>query len=132
VNHLEAKALVDSLPLTPAESLYTRAVALHETHYGDAWKEGFGKGSNNMGSVTTPSPDALSFRHGDSSFDDTKGAVAPYTTWFAGYPSPLDGFKGLVRTLLKTNVKAALLRGDLEGAVAAQYMKGTPRTSLTT
>lgn len=123
MNHLEAKALVDSLGLTPAESLYTRAVAWHETNYGGGWKPP-GDKSNNMGAILTTHPDALSFSYQDSKFDDAAGKVTQYHAQFAGYPTPRDGFKALIATLLKPNVRAALASGNLEGAVASQYTNG--------
>ncbi len=124
MNDQTAKALVDTLGLTPAESLYLRAVAKHETGYGDGWAAGAGAGSNNMGAIITTSPDALSFKHEDSKFDPAEGKVVPYITWFAGYATPRAGFLALRDVLLKSNVKAALALADLEGAVAAQYMNG--------
>jgi peptidoglycan hydrolase-like protein with peptidoglycan-binding domain len=126
VNHLEAKALVDALHpgASGAESLYLRLVAWHETSYGMGWKTGEGAGSNNMGAIIALHPDALSFKHVDSKFDPKVGHVVEYVTWFAGWATPALGFAGLRDILLKDNVRAALAKSDLRGAVSSQYANG--------
>lgn len=124
--HVRNKALVDSLGVTPNESNFMRRVGYHETKYGLGWggaapPDG-GNGSWNMGAITTPTGKQTSvydFHHGDSRNDGN--GVIQYTTWFAGYPNALEGWKGLARTLLKPNVKAALAKNDFNGAVAAMY-----------
>lgn len=123
MDHLQAKQMVDGLGVTPAESLYMRAVSWHETNYGSGWKPP-GDKSNNMGAIIAPHPDALSFTYQDSKFDAGTGGAKSYVAYFAGYPTPLAGMTALRDTLLKSNVKAALARGDLYGAVGAQYMNG--------
>ncbi len=117
--HVKAKRATDSLGLTPNESMFTRAVAWHETNDGLGWKEGEGAGSFNMGAITTTHPGPLDFQHKDSRNDT--GQVIEYTTWFKGYPSFAAGMKGLADFLLKPNVKAALAKGDFPGAVSAMY-----------
>jgi hypothetical protein len=121
VNHKTAQAIVDSHGLSPAESLFVRAVAWHETNYGQGWKTGEGAGSHNMGAITDPSPDELSFKHVDSRFDPKKGKVVEYTTWFKGYVDDDAGFRDLEHTVLKSNVKEALEVGDVSAAVDAMY-----------
>ena len=121
--HVKAKAATDSLGLTHNESMFLRAVAWHETNYGQGWgstppPEG-GAGSFNMGAVTTANPGPLDFKHVDSRNDT--GQVIQYTTWFKGYPSFQAGMAGLANVLLKPNVKAALAKNDFPGAVAAMY-----------
>lgn len=122
LSHSQAKALVDAIPgITPVESLFVRAVALHETSYGAGWKAGEGSGSWNMGAITTAHPDHLSFEHKDSRFDPKAGHVVQYTTWFAGYPSAQAGFEALAKTVLKRNVIGSLAMNDFLGAVSAMY-----------
>jgi hypothetical protein len=122
VKHSEAKEIVDGfLGVSPVESLFTRAVAWHETNYGAGWKEGEGAGSNNMGAITTANPDSLSFKHVDSRWDAKKGKKVEYTTWFKGYPDATAGLRDLARTVLKDNVRAALSNGDVPGAVEGMY-----------
>jgi hypothetical protein len=125
LTHTQAKTLVDSLGVTPNESLYMRMVALHETSYGAGWKPP-GNKSHNMGAITTAHPDSLSFRYGDSDPDS-----GTYTTWFAGYPDDLAGFKALRDTLLKDNVKVALANNDWLEAAQAQYNNGYYRGNHT-
>lgn len=121
MNHKTAQSIVDSHGLSPVESLFVRAVAWHETNYGMGWKTGEGAGSHNMGAITDPSPDELSFKHVDSRFDPKKGKVVEYTTWFKGYVDDDAGFRDLERTVLKDNVKEALASGDVSAAVEAMY-----------
>jgi hypothetical protein len=121
VKHSEAKTIVDSHGLSPVESLFVRAVAWHETNYGQGWKPGEGLGSNNMGAITTANPDDLSFEHVDSRFDPKKGKVVQYTTWFKGYPDADSGFRDLEHTVLRDNVKEALARSSVDDAVDAMY-----------
>jgi hypothetical protein len=124
VNHKTAQAIVDSHGLTPNESLFVRAVAWHETNYGMGWKTGEGAGSHNMGAITDPTPDELSFKHVDSRFDPKQGKLVQYTTWFKGYVDDDAGFRDLERTVLKDNVKEALASGDVTGAVEGMYDNG--------
>ena len=122
LTHAQAKSLADSLGLTPAESLFLRAVAWHETRYSAGWgPPDRGGGSWNMGAVTTSNPDQYSFKHEDSRWDPKQGRVVQYTTWFAGYPSALAGLSGLRDVLMKANVVEALGKNDFLGAVSAMY-----------
>lgn len=129
MKHLEAKAIVDSLGLTAAESLYLRMVGNSEGGYGEGWYPsqdtitlsqahgltGFeGLGSNNWG-AEIGTGDAGSFRHVDR---DADGKV--YVASFRKWSTPAAGARSLAATLLKPNVKAALAKGDLNAAVAAQ------------
>jgi hypothetical protein len=124
VNHVQAKEIVDSHGLSPAEGLFVRGVAWHETNYGQGWKPGEGAGSHNMGAITDPSPDELSFKHVDSRFDAKKGKLVEYVTWFKGYEDDDAGFRDLEKTVLKDNVKEALAAGDVSTAVEAMYDNG--------
>lgn len=117
--HVKAKRATDKLGLTPNESMFTRAVAWHETNYGQGWKPGEGAGSFNMGAITTSQAGPPNFQHKDSRNDT--GKIIEYTTWFKGYPSFDEGMKGLANFLLKANVKAALKKGDFAGAAKAMY-----------
>lgn len=123
----QAKAMVDALDVTPVESFFLRCVSRHETSYGAGWNPAHVKswfsarppawhpGINapwNMGAITTAHPDALSFSHQDSKFDDAAGGVKAYVTWFAGDPTPELGFKRLRDTVLHPNVRAALAEHD--------------------
>jgi hypothetical protein len=121
MNHTEAQGIVDALGVTPAESLFLRGVAWHETNYGTGWRKGAGAGSFNMGAITTTHPDSLSFEHKDSLFDSKLGHVREYVTWFAGYPSASAGFGALRRIVLKPNVVAALADNDFRAAVQGMY-----------
>lgn len=142
MKHLEAKALVDTLGLTPAESLALRAVAYHETKYGLGWKDPAHDKKNNMGAITTPLRDddgtcrEADFPHGDSRREGQGGVggqVIQYSTCFVGAPTPLDGFKILKRELYdrRPGVRAAAARGLHEVATEMRrtsYYLGTAPT----
>lgn len=117
--HIRAKNALAPLGLSPNESKFVRAVAWHETNDGLGWKQGEGAGSFNMGAITTNNPGPLDFQHKDSRNDT--GQVITYTTWFKGYPSFEAGMQGLATFLLKPNVRAALAKNDIQGAVQAMY-----------
>jgi hypothetical protein len=139
LNHFEAKAVVDGLGLglSPAESLFARMIAFFETNYGQGWKEGEGKGSNNWGAITIkrrsePSDDCVgAFAHKDSRFDDELGRVVEYVTCFKEYPTPEEGAADVVRVALRSNVRAALpsLRAAVAGMHANGYFTGTKPTA---
>ena len=122
MNHEEARRIVDSLGVSPLESLFLRGVAWHETNYGQGWKPGSGEGSNNMGAITTKKPDQYSFQHADVRND--QGQVVHYTTWFKGYKTPRQGFEDLKHTVLRPNVKAGIARAGLRGGLAAMHENG--------
>lgn len=106
--HSQAKSLVDSLVRSPAESLYLRALSVHETHYGDWWP-----GTNNWGAM---------IGRGDAGAEphrDRDAAGKWYVTNFAKYSSPAVGAKALASLVLKPNVTDAISSGDLEAAVTA-------------
>jgi hypothetical protein len=105
---------------TPAEQQFLRCVAWHETRYGAKWS-GSGINSNNWGAITGKG-DAGSFSHGDST--PTATGQQKYVTSFAKYSSPLEGARGLARTLLKPVTRSAIAHGSLIGAVAAMYGYG--------
>lgn len=119
MNHKTAQSIVDSHGLSPTESLFVRAVAFHETGYGN-WKTA-GAGSHNMGAITTANPDELSFKHVDSRWDPKQGKLVEYTTWFKGYVDDDAGFRDTERHVLKANVKEALANNDVTAAVEGMY-----------
>jgi hypothetical protein len=120
--HAEAKALLAQVDpsLTPAESQALRAVASHETGYGEGWKEGQGAGSFNMGAIMSGEKEEAcsGFLHGDSNPDKQ------FTACFKSYPSREAGLKDLVRVMLKSNVRAAANRGDLLGVARSMFDNG--------
>ena len=141
MDHATAKTIVDSLELdgarlTPAESLFVRAVCQHETQYGQGWK-GAGEASNNWGAVTSPGAGVgvnvdcgpSSFPHKDSRFDDAEKRVVEYVTCFRRYDSPDLGAHDAARLILRSNVRQAVASGDLTGAVRGmrenRYFLGT-------
>lgn len=125
LTHSQVKAIVDALPgVSAVESLFVRAVALHETSYGTGWRTPEGKRSNNMGAITTRHPDALSFEYKDSLFDAKLGRIREYVTWFAGWPTPEAGLAALAKRVLTPSVRAALAFHDFLGAVSADYDSG--------
>lgn len=117
--HVEAKELLDRVEpgLTAAESQAVRAVASHETSYGEGWKEGEGAGSFNMGAIMSGEKEEAcsGFLHGDSNPD------REFTACFKSYPSREAGLKDLVRVVLKSNVRAAANRGDLLGVARSMF-----------
>lgn len=120
--HVEAKALLAQVDpsLTPGESQAVRAVASHETSYGEGWKEGEGAGSFNMGSIMSGEKEEAcsGFLHGDSNPDKE------FTACFKSYPDRESGLKDLVRVMLKSNVRASANRGDLLGVARAMFDNG--------
>lgn len=103
--------------LTPEESLAVRAVAHHETKYGEAWPEGHGKGSFNMGAIMTgeSSSECTGFTHKDSNPE------REFTGCFRIYRTPEEGFQHLVKVLLKPNVRHAASTGDLYDVAKAMF-----------
>jgi len=91
------------------------AVSLFETTFGAGWHEP-GTDSNNMGAITG-SP-GFTYR-------DTDADGRSYETTFRAYPTPLDGWKGLVHELFvrRPKVYEAAQRGDLAGV--AREMRAT-------
>lgn len=127
MTHAQAKRIVDAIVgVSAVESLFCRCVSWHETNYGAGWKPpgppNGGQGSNNMGAITTLMPDRYSFRHQDSRNDT--GEIIQYVTWFAGDPTPEQGFERLVHTVLKPNVREALRQNDFMGATTAMHENG--------
>ena len=108
-----AKRAAPSMP--EAERQYVLAVARGEGFYGRGWKPGEGAGSHNWGAVQGTGP-AGSFLHLDHHADGT-----PYHAPFKAYHTDEEGFLDMARILLKPNVKAAVAKGDLQGAVLAQH-----------
>ncbi len=106
-----------------AEIQYLLAVSRLESGYGDAWAEGRGKGSNNMGAIqVTPAMVAAGVPFFETR--DTHGDGSAYTGRFRVYPSKQHGLLDLERVLLKPNVRAAIARGDGDAAVAEQRRNG--------
>ncbi len=128
----EGYKIVQSLPnLTQAEQQYLLTVARGEGFYGLGWgnpspktiadSESFGidpkagVGSNNWGAVQG-SGNAGSFPHVDYHANGQK-----YLGTFKKYSLPQDGASDVARILLKSNVREALSKGDMHGAVLAQH-----------
>jgi hypothetical protein len=120
LSHQDAKAtLAQGMPqLSAAESLYLRAVGFLESYYGT---QGSWTGTNNWGALTG-SGDAGSISHNDQR-PGPDGPVS-YTTKFRRYSTPLRGAAGLAGTLLKPVTAAAIKRGIIMEAAAAQYAYG--------
>jgi hypothetical protein len=120
--HKEAKALLAQVDpsLTLAESQAVRAVASHETSYGEGWKAGTGEGSFNMGAIMTGEKEdsCTGFQHQDSNPEKT------FTGCFKVYPNREAGLKDLVRVMLKSNVRGAAIKGDLLGVARAMFDNG--------
>lgn len=106
-----------------AELHYLLTVSRLESGHGDAWKEGRGKGSNNMGAIqVTPAMVAAGVPFFETR--DTHEDGTPYVGRFRVYPSKQHGLLDLERVLLRPNVRAAIARGDGAAAVAAQRSNG--------
>lgn len=114
--HLEAKQITDALGLTPAESLFVRLVALSEGGgtYGRGWK--ISPQPINWGAMTA----GAEWLGSTFSYVDHDATGKSYVTKFRNYPDDESAARGLSNLLLKTNVRDALARGDLWGAVSAQ------------
>jgi len=130
----DALHTVQQLPgLTPGEQQYLLAVARGEGFYGLGWgnppQPGLiadqthalgltgteGAGSNNWGAVQGVGSNG-SFPHLDHSADGS-----PYKGIFKRYLTPVEGAADVAKVLLKSNVRAAIAKGDLRGAVYAQH-----------
>lgn len=108
---------------TEAELHYLLAVSRLESGYGDAWKEGRGAGSNNMGAIqVTPAMVAAGVPFFETR--DTHEDGKPYVGRFRVYPSKQHGLIDLARVLLRPNVRAAIARGDANAAVLEQRRNG--------
>lgn len=129
MNHIEAKALVDRLGLTPQESLVLRAVSWAETNYGLGWKDPAHDAKNNMGAITTNARDdsggclPQDFSHGDSRREGEGGEggeVIQYTTCFKGSATPFEGFQLLRDALFikRPLVREAARKGLFQVAAA--------------
>lgn len=120
--HILARSLLSEVDpsLTPAESLAVRAIAHHETKYGEAWPEGRGKGSFNMGAIMTGEPEGAcgGFTHADSN------PSRSFTGCFRVYDSPSSGYRDLIAVALLPNTRAAANRGSLGGVARAMYDNG--------
>lgn len=132
MNHVEARSLVSTLGLTPAQSLVLRAVALHETGYGQGWDSPEKDAANNMGAITTTrrDPDGScvepDFPNKDSMREGPGGVggnVVEYLTCFASDPTPRDGFDRLRRNLFESKAQSEdkkITRGPAMVAAASQ------------
>ncbi len=115
---------------TISERQYVQAIGCVETTYGAGW-HGAGVGSNNMGAIQSldkpPCNPETSFLYSDTHEDGQR-----YQWCYAKYPTPLDGWIGLVRRLYigrHRDIDGDMLRqladeGDFMGAVAAQRASG--------
>lgn len=127
--------IVQGLNLPREQAQYLVTVARGEGHYGKGWGVAspkaiadakalgisstfLGVGSNNWGAVQGEG-DAGSFAHVDYHRDGT-----PYIGKYKRYSTPEKGASDMARVLLKSNVNAALAKGDLKGAVYAQHANG--------
>lgn len=125
-----AKRAAPNMP--EGERQYALAVARGEGRYGLGWATPSaatiakaktygltgleGTGSNNWGAVQGKgNANPPSFMTVDYHADGT-----PYTYVYKRYVKPEDGFNDMARILLKPNVKEAIARKDLKGAVEAQ------------
>lgn len=127
--------------LTPEESLVVRAVAHFETKYGEAWPEGKGKGSFNMGAMMTGDKSAetcTGFVHQDSRPGKSgEPDVVQFKGCFKVYPSPQAGFRDLAARLFNTRhdpskvIKSAANAGDIrsvaQGMFDSRYYTGTSK-----
>jgi peptidoglycan hydrolase-like protein with peptidoglycan-binding domain len=101
--------------LTEAERQYVLAVGRHEGFYGKAQKPPVWIGSNNWGAVQGVGS------AGSFSTTDYHADGAAYAGKFKKYATPEEGYKDLVRILLKPNVRAALAKnGSIKDASTAQ------------
>lgn len=116
---LEARDLTAAtLPAaTQAERQFVQAVTRFETSNGDGWKEPCDT-SNNHGAVTALPGQPF------CEYQDTDAAGNPITQRFRMYDSDAAGLADAARTILKTNVRAALKRGDARRAVYAMHENG--------
>lgn len=114
MNHQQAKALVDALPIVQSYkdpeklSLLTRVVSYFESNYGRGWS-GAGVGSHNWGAITGKYK-GQAFQHKDSRPElqpDGTTKQVEYTTDFRKYPSDEEGAADVAR-LLSTKYKSAV------------------------
>lgn len=128
----DAFEIVKQLPgLTPAEQQYLLTVARGEAFYGLGWGSPnpktisdsktlgidpkAGVGSNNWGAVQGTG-NAGFFPHVDY---HSNGIM--YLGTFKKYAIAADGASDIAKVLLKANVRNALSKGDMRGAVYAQH-----------
>lgn len=126
------ESVVHSAP-TVNELRVLLAVALHETTFGAGWR-GEGAESNNMGSLhATNAWTGDTFGGTDTSPTETGGTIS-YPQAFRKYPTALEGWQDLVRTLYvqMRGVRSAAASGDPHAvAVAmrkARYYEGQGAT----
>ena len=134
--HHEARALAQNAlgvvyhqapSLTSPVVACLAGVASLETSYGDGWK-GAGRGSNNMGAIQCGG----GWTGGRFSYTDTHpntdGTSTPYRVDFRAYPTPLEGWVDLVRTVYvnrgRAKVLAAAQAGDVLGVSRALHDTG--------
>jgi hypothetical protein len=123
VNDAAAYALAKPLLLgscSEAEIQFLLSVGRLESGYGDNWKPGEGKGSNNWFAIQEPNfATRAHFDHVDTHADGSK-----YVAHFKVYPAPQLSILDGRQTVLKPNVRAALAAGDGNAAVAAMRANG--------
>jgi len=121
--HVAAKMAVDlALPnLTPAQRLFLRAVAAHETQYGKGWT-GDGADSHNWGAITGNGPAGF-FNHQDSR-RTSAGTIENYITKFQKYHSDAEGILALANQVFKPGTALAVVSSGLLGGATAMYGHG--------
>jgi len=120
VSHARARALLAAASPGQQRSTYQgiQAVALLESHYGQAWA-GDGLGSNNWGAVHSAC--------GAGSFlaEDSHPRTGRYDQCFRRYDSPAAGAASLTRLVMRApGSVAALEAGDLHAFASALYQAG--------
>jgi hypothetical protein len=131
--HVEARdlanqAFIETLNRDPnlTERQYLQAVACLETTYGAGWRGASvaGKGSNNMGAIQGGRPPCNPETEFETSDTHADGTV--YRWCYKKYPTPLDGWKDLVKVLYvnRPSVLGAASSGNIDAAVREQRITG--------
>ena len=109
--------------LTDAEAHFFSLICRAETGFGEGWKEGKGKGSNNVGATQAGKAwvDA-----GKPTFETTDHHEdgSPYVGKFRVYPTLEEGIRDTIRILLKPNVRDALRASNGTLAIQRQRENG--------
>lgn len=118
LSHTEAKSILENVApsLTLAERLVVQGISLHETSYGSGWKPGHGEGSHNWGAIMTTSTNPADYFETQDS-----NPSGPFTGHFKIYPSDEAGALDVVNVGLRSNVRAAAARGDIQQVAQAMY-----------
>jgi peptidoglycan hydrolase-like protein with peptidoglycan-binding domain len=124
---LATQAFLEVLGRPPSltEVQCLQAIGGLETSYGYGWKASGAVGSNNIGAIIAGSSwKGETFVHGDTRPDPANpGKNISYVTEFRKYPTPLDGWKDLVKVMYvnRPSVLKAATAGDVFGVSAALY-----------